>query len=855
MAETKRKRTRALVLSSSTKSRSTKKTTTAVVSGLSSFILDDFLVKAGFPNEPNNGQASKQKSVIKELDELIRQSLPIFPSSSKTGKVKVALNKTGLSSEVVKNFKNSNPGASHVINLNNKTKIKPLLRATVQAKPMAPPVRVLPPKLLKKSLLADLLSAFKSKTDQKIPAQTPIIFHAENQTVKGFPKPKRLSSLKTALNFCLLALLVMAPIKGFLLYQRFQQTKGQVLGETESAIQGLKGGVNYAGAKNWNQAVEKFSQAENFFGQASLTLEGYNQSFTDLLKTLPLVGSKLSHSADLLKSGELLSAAAADFSALAWQIANQSGDLPLESIKKSTGQITEKINEAIFLLQNINQGVLPEGQRGSFSSLKSSLPQIKNQLEHINSLINFSLGVMGYDAPKRYLIIFQNNGELRPTGGFMGSFALVDVAKGKITNMEVPGGGLYDLKGDFFEKIIAPKPFHILGTDWQIWNANWWPDFAVSAKKIIWFFEHSGWPTPDGVIAVNATLLPEILKLTGNINLPEYDQILTPKNVLLALQHETEFEYDKKENKPKKIIGDLFEILIPKLLQSPPEKYLPFLLTLNENMGKKEIQFFFNNQNEQVQARTLGITGEITPDSGNDYLMVNRANIAGGKTDLVISQQIKHYSVIDKNGDITDTVSITLAHNGNPEDVFERVQNNSFIRAYVPLGSQLLAATGYDTLDSTLFKEIYQGYAEDSDLKSISGEMAIDTQSGTSINNELGKTVFGNWLQLKPGQSKTLTFSYRLPFKLEIKRNFWSKMLNKLGFAPITSQQSYSVKFASQSGVKNSFLESRVLLPKNQTIFFSSQNGSGELEAEKNSSYYASDFTTDLSYGFLIKTD
>ena len=815
--------------------------------------LDEFLMeRLSFGvNKPLKEEA-KNKQLVKDLDQLINDWVEPKTNQTQTKGLKISLTNTGLNSEMVKKLSQNAPSA-HLLNLN---KSSAFVRGLMPCKKALDKVKIqqtsaIQPKMNRKkvldvpkiSLLKKRLFFFKSKSKP----QQPFIEKSPEKS-----SDFRLIYLKIALNFCLVALLILVPIKGVLIYQHLAQTKGQVLGATEQALNQWQEGVASASAEDWQNAELKFNQAGLYFNQANQALNNYNQSFINLIKGLPLAGSKIAQANDLIKSGELISASATSLSALVVQIKNNSAELPINDIKNTVSRINENLSQALKLLNNVNQDILPEDRQEIFKQLKKNLPAIALELKQTNDLFNFTLKFLGYDGPKRYLFIFQNNDELRSTGGFMGSFALVDVKNGSIINLETPGGGFYDLKGDFFEKIIAPRPFHLLGTAWQIWNANWWPDFPTSAKKIIWFFEHSNWPTPDGVVSVNATVLPEILKLTGNISLPAYNQLLTPETVIDALEHETELDYDKEENKPKKIIGDLMPIVIDKLLKTTPDQYAPLILTLKQSINNKDIQIYLGQSENQNQAKNFGLTGEINLNAPKDYLRIDRTNVAGGKTDLAIKQEVKHYAKFEADGSIIDTVAVTLTHNGNPADVFERVQNNSFIRVYVPRDSRLLQASGYDTIDPRLMKEIYPGYQNDEDLIKISGEIFQDETTGTSINNEFNKTVFGHWLQIKPGESKTLTFSYKLPFKLELQTNTWQKIFNLFGFNTVASQDSYAINFESQSGVKNANLESYVLLPENLKIHWSESSVINALTVNNNGSIFKNDLTGNFSYALLI---
>ena len=519
---------------------------------LNTWELDEFLMEQAFFDANKQFQnKSKNKQIVKDLNQLINDWVEPKTSQTQTKGLKISLTNTGLNSEMIKKLSQNAPSA-HLLNLNKSSTFS---RGLIPCEKILDKVKIqkasaIQPKMSHKkildvpeiSLLKKKLFRFKSKTK----FQQRFI---EKNSEKSHNA--RLIYLKIALNFCLVALLILVPIKGALIYQHLAQTKGQVLGATEQALNQWQEGIVSASAEDWQNAGLKFNQAGLYFNQANQALNNYNQSFINLIKGLPLAGSKIAQANDLIKSGELISDSATSLSTLIVQIKNNPSELPINDIKNTVNRINKDLGQALNLLNSVNTNILPEDRQETFKQLKKNLPAIALELKQTNDLFNFTLKFLGYDGPKRYLFIFQNNDELRSTGGFMGSFALVDVKNGSIINLETPGGGFYDLKGDFFEKIIAPQPFHLLGTAWQIWNANWWPDFPTSAKKIVWFFEHSNWPTPDGVISVNATVLPEILKLTGNISLPAYNQLLTPETVIDALEHETELDYDKQENKPK----------------------------------------------------------------------------------------------------------------------------------------------------------------------------------------------------------------------------------------------------------------------------------------------------------------
>lgn len=664
-------------------------------------------------------------------------------------------------------------------------------------------------------------------------------------------------NLRLALNFALIGLLLVLPIRGVFFYQSMVKTKGNVLGFSEAAWEQIKQGAEAAGQASWEEASLKFNSANAYFSQALVTVQQYNQLLLSIIKAVPETGDVISSGENLLVAGKYLSFAAQNLSdvfAQSEQLKNLDATVTdgLVLMQKALAIAKDDLQKAIEHLSKVDPGILPQAYREELAGLQQKLPEFQDNLNLGENLLNLSLEILGHDTPKRFLFMFQNTNELRATGGFFGSMALVDIDEGKIVKMEVPAGGPYDLKGYFTEKIISPQPLQLVGSAWEIWDANWWPDFPTSAKKIVWFLEKSEWPSVDGVIAFNSSMIAELLKVVGNIEMPDYDKVLTPDNVVLALQHATLFEYDKFENKPKQIIGDLMPILIEKLIKIEGEKALPLLLTLNRAMAEKDIQFYFTDEKLEKNASSFGITGELSK-TDRDYLMVVDSNIAGGKTNGAIKQQTSLYSYVQSDGSVINTVAVTRTHEGDPNDVFERVNNVSYLRVYVPSGATLLEVTGYNPPPPELFKEVYPDYRQDDFLNIVEKQIAVDQKSGTRINNELGKTSFGNWIQVEPGQSKTITFSYKLPFKISQKDSFFNDLLKKLKNQPEESNQVYSLLVQKQSGVEKQEFKSYLYLPDILSVKWLDHTDSSSLDQTDQGTVFETSLDTDQSYAVLLE--
>jgi len=454
-------------------------------------------------------------------------------------------------------------------------------------------------------------------------------------------------------------------------------------------------------------------------------------------------------------------------------------------------------------IKKINTDNLPDEYKKEFQKAKTGAEFLKNALKEFNSLVANLNVFLGAENDKRYLLVFQNNAEMRGSGGFVGSFALIDFRDGKIRNLEFPEGGSYDTKAGLYERILPPQPLQLLGVNWRFWDANWWPDWIKSARKLAWFYEKSNGPTVDGVIAITPDILERLLKIIGPVDMKEkYGVIIDDQNFWAILQ---EFSEEKLtgEKTPKKIIGDLMNIIIEIL----PEKlkgqdFVEIFRIVEQSLKEKQIMFYFNDPELERQAQDLDWAGQmrLTP---HDYLLVADSNIGGGKSDRKIREEINHQASIGADGSVTDILTINRIHEAVKGEKYIGVRNVDWMRIYVPKGSILLEAKGFEKIPPELFKQPDRLQKQDPDLASESNAK-IDNITGVKTYEESGYTVFAHWSQVEPGQTTTIKIKYLLPFKI----------FNENTVQGYSNTGSYSLLIQKQPGSKNHNFRS-VLMQEN----------------------------------------
>ncbi len=463
-------------------------------------------------------------------------------------------------------------------------------------------------------------------------------------------------------------------------------------------------------------------------------------------------------------------------------------------------------------LSKVKQTDVPLEKRKSFILAQEQLPAFLGIIDTLESHEAVIQELLGTNGPRKYLFLLENNHELRATGGFIGSYALLEMQDGVVKNFFVDG--IFNPDGQLRENIVPPKPLQKISAGWSLHDSNWFPDFPTSAEKAIFFYEKTGGPTVDGVVVITPTVTQKLLALTGPIALPEYNLTVTADNFFPVIQEEVEVNYDKKENKPKAVLADLSTVLFERLLHSKDEKVVfGTLQTVIESLNQKQMMLYMRDDRVEKIISQAGWSGEIRR-SEKDYLNVIHSNINGYKTDGVIDDSIKQRVEIASDGSIIDTVRITRKHKGGktPYEWWNRV-NANYMRVYVPLGSELISADGqtYEFPESPLDYDALS-FKRDPLVTAIESAERIDEESGTRISEESGKTVFGNWVYVSPEEEVTVEYRYKLPFKLT-------------PGGDTEGSSSYSLLIQKQAGMPGTEIEVEVVYPENfQPIWQTGRN-------------------------------
>ncbi len=708
---------------------------------------------------------------------------------------------------------------------------------------------------------ASSFQTLKEKTNSKFRATQKAAKELGSQPIKQFNKTFdsiknknffQIFSLRQAAPvFAVLLILLIAPGPAKSYYLSLKSTTDSVALDGTKGFTALQDSTAALLAANLPSAELSTTEALRNFNSALNTLEEKHRLLQKIISIIPVLHDEVKSRQNLILAGQKITLG----NTYLLKGIEESQSNPNETLTKRLDIIITHLSAALpnyeqatTYLDTVSPDDLPVEYQASFKEFKKLFTTAIADFKQIDKLGESFQDIFGAQGSRRYLLVFQNTDELRPTGGFMGSFAEIDLKDGKVEKINIPAGGTYDLQGQLEEYVEPPTPFFIANKRWEFQDANWFPDFKTSAEKILWFYRHSERGSADGVIAINSSVLKRLLALMGPITDEKRNIKLTSETALADIQAVVEEGPEKKDNKPKQIISDLAPQFLDYFKNIKPDQILPLLSSFKEALDQKEIQVYFADSQIEKQIQPFGWTGDIINIPPNeDYLMVVNTNIRGQKSDARIKQKISHQAVVQDDGSIIDTVTISREHTGQISEKFYGQPNINYMRVYTPKGSELLSATGFKWPDEKSFRAPDSWTKKDETLALVETEVATDPISGTKIVNEFDKTSFGNWVITEPGETNVVQFSYRIPYKISISQNAegWKKLISS---APTISP--YHLTVQRQSGSESTF-DSQIIFPAGWSPI--SSDGSGIEIAANGAAITEANLTNDSRWSIAMK--
>jgi len=520
---------------------------------------------------------------------------------------------------------------------------------------------------------------------------------------------------------------------------------------------------NFTDAKNQAKSAEKYLN----ISQKIVSASGPFYSLIGMEKSVGGLGEVLLFSQYINDSIRLSLEASGKVVELTKAFVNGEDAKWLEAlgpVKANLSLAYEQASLAQSSLIGIETGFKVLKQNQVYDKLKKYLPEMRDIMLKGQTMISVLPKVLGIGERKTYLVLFQNNMEIRPTGGFIGSFGIVNLENGKFVSFEV--FDVYQADGQLKGHVEPPaKLKQYLGeATWYLRDSNWDPKFSVSAKNAQWFLDKELQVTADGTIAITLEVIKNVLDVLKEIYVPEYNEKITAGNLFQKAEYYSELGTFPGSTQKKDFLGSLAKAIFERIKVSKEADLVNIGGALFSSLEQKEILCYFNDQEAQSAVSQLNWAGDIRgyqskDDKGQafaDYLFINEANVGIDKANYFVKRKIDHQITLDALGKVKGNLEITY-ENQSPSENWPAGPYKNYLRLYLPQGTSISSVLVSDLSNSDLWIPYDLNLVDSSD--------------------EYGKSVFGLLINVPIKSKKKVAVSYELPNQLDLSKKINSYLL------------------------------------------------------------------------------
>lgn len=376
--------------------------------------------------------------------------------------------------------------------------------------------------------------------------------------------------------------------------------------------------------------------------------------------------------------------------------------------------------------------------------------------------------LLGADGPRRYLIMAQNEDELRATGGFLTGAGLVTVENGRIADLRFRDSSDVDN--------IAAKPYDFppqplydfMGLEIFVFrDANFWPDFPTSARKAMDLYAYGLDVEPlDGAIAIDQEFLRLLVEAIGPVPIPDSEQVINANNLLQILREARDIQEGQEVGEwvlnRKAFLGGFAAAIRGKVETEFGSIDLPKLArNMSAAADRRHLSIYLRDPDAATALAATGWDGRLPTAPPGDFLMAVDTNVGYNKVNLLVERALTYE--VDLGPQPTATLNVLYTHTGEPQDepCFQGVTEEfeqatpyltladkcywNYLRVYVPGGSVLQASSNHTVPGETLFNgRTWDGPAQ-------------------TVAEQPGLTTFANFMLLPRASELTGMFQYQLP--------------------------------------------------------------------------------------------
>lgn len=381
----------------------------------------------------------------------------------------------------------------------------------------------------------------------------------------------------------------------------------------------------------------------------------------------------------------------------------------LEEIEKNSYKLEEadyRISLASEIITNLNTTVFPKALQDKIIEFKEIITQIEEGTETFKAVNSFLPDLLGVNERKRYLILFQNEGEIRSTGGWLTSYGIVGVEGGQIRELFVDD--IYNADGTLkVQNKRATPPGSMSNaleiTNWPFSLVNWYPDLADTLTEAEPFISELGKGSSlEGLITIDVSFVKELLERWGGIEVPGETELITSENLdsKIFQMHE---EFVPGSTQKTTFSANLANEIVKKLLSMNIADLMGMADIFEKTLDEKHLQATFKNKDAYNFFSSRNWANSMS-NKYNDAPIAIDWNWGGNKANLYLD---KNYSLTIniKDEDTIDFIYSINVENTSTENVYPEGDYINYQRIYIPPQAKILRINGIENNEYSVYRE------------------------------------------------------------------------------------------------------------------------------------------------------
>ncbi|MEM4270501.1 MAG: DUF4012 domain-containing protein, partial [Candidatus Pacearchaeota archaeon] len=399
-------------------------------------------------------------------------------------------------------------------------------------------------------------------------------------------------------------------------------------------------------------------------------------------------------------------------------------------------------------------------------SYKKEISNFSSLIEHASIVQEIIPEILGFDTEKTYLILFQNNMEIRPGGGFIGSYGILTLNRGKITNFTI--NDVYDADGQLKGHVEPPFAIrrYLQKPHWYMRDSNFNPDFRHSAYAAAFFLNEEMGQKVDGVIGIDVSFLKLLLKEIGPVQVPEYNEIVNSENMYFLTQTHAEKDFFPSSTQKKDFLRSLSKGIQAKLSEKNDFPYLSVMMVVLKAIEEKHMIFSFNNSIAQNLFTVNGWSSSLWDERNlsmkeknkkgslliNDFLGIVEANLGVNKANFFVERKVSQDININEDGSVSSRATIVYKNNSNK---WPGGDYKNYIRFVLPQNTSL-SQVFIDGIPQKIGSAITDPFIYEQ--KTFIPPQLLEIER----TEEEGKTLYGFFVTVPAKNTKTISIDYEL---------------------------------------------------------------------------------------------